>query len=75
MEVNVVYPVLEAEMAKRKVKRMQMALVIGVNYRTLYNKLNGYTPFTWNEVAAIRKAFFADMTSDQLFEMNKRSVT
>lgn len=71
MEGNVVYPVLEAEMAKRKVKRLQLAQVIGVSYKTLYNKLNGYAPFTWNEVAAIRKAFFADMTSDQLFAINK----
>ena len=61
------YPALVAEMARRGISKKMISQVLGVSERTLYNKLNGATPFTWEEVSAIRKHFFPDISSDELF--------
>lgn len=67
MDIPNVFPVLVAEIAKRKIKRCQLARAIGVSQKSLYNKLHGTTPFTWDEVSILRSTFFPDMSSDDLF--------
>ena len=62
-----VYPNLEKEMKRRKITKGALAQIIGVNYRTFYNKWHGLTPFTWPEVCRIRDVFFPDMTLEELF--------
>ena len=62
-----VFPVLVAEIAKRKIKKRHLAQAIGVTPKTLYNKLHGTTPFTWDEVVILRSTFFQDLSSDELF--------
>ena len=70
--VNVVhYPVLVAEMAKRNIRKKQIARAANICEKALYNKLTGKVPFTWPEVTSIRMAYFGDMTSDDLFAMRE----
>lgn len=63
----VCYPVLIGEMAKRKVQKKEVAKKIGVCYKTLNNKIEGKTPFTWPEVCTINDVFFPDIKKDVLF--------
>ena len=65
------YPVLAAEMAKKGIRKKQIAEAAGINYKSFYNKWTGKTPFTWPEVCRIREAFFPGMTSDELFVMSQ----
>lgn len=64
----VVYPVLIGEMAKRKITKKDIAQSIGVRDRTLNNKLNDRTAFTWPEVLQINNCFFPDMELRILFQ-------
>ena len=61
------YPVLIGEMAKRKIPKKEVAKRIGVCYKTLCNKMEGKSPFSWPEVCTINKEFFPDIEKDTLF--------
>lgn len=63
----VTYPVLVGEIAKRGVKKKDIAKRIGVCDKALNNKLNGKSQFTWPEVRIIRHEFFPDIPPDELF--------
>lgn len=63
----VVYPTLISEMSKREITKKSVAQCIGVCQKTLQNKLNGKSPFTWAEVKTIQHQFFPDMDPDILF--------
>ena len=64
----VMYPVLTAEIAKREIKRKHVAEIIGINERTLRNKMSGKTDFTWLEVNKIQSTFFPDIDVMTLFD-------
>lgn len=61
------YPVLIGEIARRKVPKKEIAKQIGVCYKTLSNKIEGKSPFTWPEVCTINEKFFPDIEKDTLF--------
>ncbi len=61
------YPNLVGEIAKRGIKKKSIAESIGVCDKSLSNKLNGKSPFTWPEVVTIKERFFPDMTPERLF--------
>lgn len=63
----VYYPVLIGEMAKRQIKKKDIAERIGICYKAFDNKVNGRTTFTWREVKAIRHEFFPELQTDELF--------
>lgn len=63
----VYYPVLVGEMAKRQIKKKDVAECIGVCYKAFDNKLNGRTRFTWPEVKKIRNELFPEFQTDELF--------
>lgn len=65
--MQVKYPNLAGEIAKRGIKKMDIAASIGICDKALLNKLRGRTSFSWPEVKAIRRQFFPDMTLDVLF--------
>ena len=65
------YPVLADEIAKRGIKKKAIAERLGISIRTLWNKMHGKAPFTWDEVKVICEEFFPDMEPRQLFEENK----
>ena len=69
----IAYPNLVGEMAKRGIKKKEVAKSISVCDKALNNKLQGKTPFTWPEVQTIRREFFPDIPPDELFASDKES--
>lgn len=67
------YRELLGEMAKKGVSRRQLAESIGMSEKTLFNKLNGRTDFTWNEVNKIRNVINPAITLEELFKTTGRT--
>ena len=65
--MKIIYPVLIGEIAKRGIKKSAIATQINISVKSLYNKLSGVTPFTWDEVCKINSCFFPDMDKNDLF--------
>lgn len=61
------YRVLRGEMVKADISIRDLALKIGITERSLRNKINGVTPFTWNEVLEIRGIVSPTMSFEDLF--------
>ena len=58
---------LEAEMARKNLTKKKISDELPIVYKTLLNKMNGYTPFTKAEMFAIKKKYFPECTIDYLF--------
>jgi len=65
--MQIAYPVLSGEIAKRGIKKCAIASALGISGKSLYNKMCGDVPFTWPEVCSINDRFFPDMDKDSLF--------
>lgn len=63
-----VFPVLEAEAAKRGILKRSIAECIGVYPRSLSCKLTGKSGFTLDEAIAIQERFFPDMDFKELYK-------
>lgn len=61
------YPNLEAEMARKKITRTELAEILHVTPTTLGNKLNGKSVLSLPECLAIKSALQLSMTVDELF--------
>lgn len=61
------YPILKYKVTERGIKQKAIAEALGITVRTLYKKMHGITPFTWNEVCALQTIFFPDVDKDVLF--------
>ena len=61
------YPTLVGEISKRGIKKSIIAKRLEICDRTLRKKINGESPFTWEEVQLIRKCFFPDLSTEELF--------
>lgn len=66
--MNIAYPTLIGEIAKRGIKKSKIASTLGISERALYNKISGKVSFTWEEICSINQCFFPDMNKDVLFE-------
>lgn len=65
---------LKTALYDRGIRRSVVAESIGVSSKALYNKIEGRSPFTWNEACIIQSRFFPDMSKDDLFvNPNKNS--
>lgn len=62
------YRVLRGEMVKADISIHELAFKVGITERSLRNKINGVTAFTWNEVLEIRKIVSPDMQLEELFK-------
>lgn len=62
------YPNLEAEMARRKITRKEMALFLGVTPTTLGSKLNGEAKLSLPECLKIKKFLNIQMDVEELFK-------
>lgn len=62
------YLVLKAEMIKKKLSVSKLASKIGVSEKTLRNKINGETEFSWSEVCKIYEIVKPSITKDELFK-------
>lgn len=61
------YQILRGEMVKKGLAISELANLIGINERTLRNKMKGETEFTWTEVCKIHSLVNSDMSKDELF--------
>ena len=73
--MQIVYPTLIGEIAKRGIKKSVMADRIGISERSLYSKLSGKVSFTWEEVQAIKTVFFPDLDTNTLFAKSGKDST
>ncbi len=61
------FPNLNAEMARKGLKPVDIAQAMNVCQKTAFNKLTGVRPFTLMETVAIRNKHFPSMTIEELF--------
>lgn len=62
------YSNLEAEIARKKIKKMLIAKEIGRTYNTFNLKLSGKYPFTYDEALKIQEKFFPECDFKELFK-------
>lgn len=62
-----VYPVLEAEMAKRNIQKQQIAKSLGISMKAFSEKRNGNLGFWWSEVLILH-SFFPDIPIEELMK-------
>lgn len=61
------YPNLEAEMAREKVTRKDIAELLSVRHATIIDKLNGKYRLYLNEAKEIQAVYFPHLTIEYLF--------
>lgn len=61
------YRNLRGAIASKGIKYKKIAEVLGISAKSLSNKMNRKSPFTWEEVCTIQKEFFPEMEKDNLF--------
>ena len=61
------YPILTGKIAERGIPKTRIAKAVGISPRSLRNKLDGNTNFTWDEVCIIQERFFPDISMKDLF--------
>lgn len=69
------YPNLDAEMARKGLKRKDLAELFGGRIPTVSDKLNGKYPLSLHEAERVRALFFPDLTLDYLFDRNDVPVS
>lgn len=62
------YPNLDAEMARRGLKRKDLAWIFNNRVATVSDKLNGKSPLLLDEAVKIKKTYFPELSLDYLFE-------
>lgn len=62
------FRVLRGEMVKADLTIAQLADRIEISEKSLRNKMNGVTEFTWSEVLIIRKIIAPTMSLEELFK-------
>ena len=62
----IAYPTLIGEIAKRELKKKEIAKRLGMCEKTLRGRLTGQREFTWPEAMALCRGFFPDMTPEEL---------
>lgn len=67
-EVSIIFPNLNAEMARKKMTIKSLAEETGMNYESLKNKMSGNTEFKRSEMLMV-KAVFPNCSLDYLFEI------
>lgn len=65
------YNNLEAEIARKKIKRPKIAKAIGRTYNSLNLKIAGKYPFTYDEALKIHEEFFPECDFKELFKKSE----
>lgn len=68
------YRVLRGEMVKSSLSIARVAFSLGVTEKTLRNKINGSTEFTWSEICKIHKLVNPQMTKENLFQKDENPI-
>lgn len=66
-----VFPNLEAEMARSKITQAKLAEILGITPTTLSFKLNGKSTLSLKECVQIKKNAFPDKSLDYLFHTDE----
>lgn len=69
------YPNLDAEMARRGLKRKDLIVIFKGRSATVSDKLNGKSPMLIDEAKSIQTMFFPDFTLDYLFKKTDAEVS
>lgn len=69
------YPNLDAEMARKGIKRKDLAGLFSGRIPTVSDKLNGKYPLSLDEAEKIRSEYFPDLTLDYLFDKKESCVS
>ncbi|MBQ9643902.1 MAG: hypothetical protein IJV26_07670 [Lachnospiraceae bacterium] len=64
---TVYYPILEAELVKRGIRKSEIRKALNVEHSSFCEKLNGKRPFTLEQGLTIWKTWFHDIPIDELF--------
>ncbi|MDY3791624.1 MAG: hypothetical protein SOZ56_03995 [Oscillospiraceae bacterium] len=70
-----VYPVLEAEIARKGIKKKDISETIGIGARTLSLKLLGKSDFTLSEALVIHQNYFDDILIEELFKKSGEALS
>lgn len=62
------YKDLRIEMYRASITILALSAELGISEKTLRNKINGTTEFTWPEAVKIRKIVAPGMSLDDLFK-------
>jgi len=68
---KIVYPELEAQLAKKGCYKMKLAEMLGIFPRTLSKKLKGDSHFTVEEAITIQEQWFSEISVNELFKRNE----
>lgn len=68
------FPNLNAELARKKITLKALAELTGIGYESLKNKASGVTEFKRNEMYAIKKNAFPDLSVDYLFAEEEKGA-
>lgn len=71
--MNVLYPVLSGEIARRGIKKCVLAEGAGMSDRALRYKMAGKIPFSLPEALAIKNRFFPDYDVESLFAVSDQT--
>lgn len=63
---------LEAEMARNRINKNDLAKLLEVRYATVLDRMNGRYRFYFDDVLLIRDTFFPKLTLEYLFENDKQ---
>lgn len=64
------FPVLESKIAEHGYRKKEIAQKLGVSERAFINKCNGDSDFKWEEVCALQRMFFPEVTKEALMQRN-----
>ena len=70
------FPNLRAEMARKQIRTLDIAHLLGVSEKTTRNYLNGKSKISWLDVLTIQKSFFPKLKVSYLFQIcEKKKVS
>jgi DNA-binding XRE family transcriptional regulator len=65
---------LEAEMARQRITKGDLAKFLGVRYATVVDKTKGRSRFYYEECLSIKKHFFPDCELEYLFAVDQENI-
>ena len=66
--MNAYYPILAGAIAQKGIKKNAIASLLEISEKTLWNKLNGLSCFTWPESTAVHSVYFPEIPIKELFQ-------
>lgn len=71
MPKKIIYPELEAGLARKGIRKTEVCRLLNIMPRTLSNKFSGVSHFTVEEAIRIQEQWFNDIPIEKLFKKNE----